>query len=149
LIFFCLTGEKQMPRFKKGQSGNPKGRPPDVSVLRALLEPHAPALVNKAVELALRGDASALRLCLDRLIPPIKAKDEAVSLGNLSDDLAKGGRTVLQAASTGRITPCESSMLMQGLSAQARIVEIAELEQRITALEAQQSHEHREPHSGA
>ncbi len=138
-----------MPRFKKGQSGNPKGRPPDVSVLRALLEPHAPALVNKAVELALGGDASALRLCLDRLIPPIKAKDEAVSLGNLSDDLAKGGRTVLQAASTGRITPCESSMLMQGLSAQARIVEIAELEQRITALEANFSHEHREPHSGA
>jgi hypothetical protein len=149
LIFFCLTGEKQMPRFKKGQSGNPKGRPPDVSVLRALLEPHAPALVNKAVELALGGDASALRLCLDRLIPPIKAKDEAVSLDDLSDDLAKGGRTVLQAASTGRITPCESSMLMQGLSAQARIVEIAELEQRITALEANFSHEHREPHSGA
>lgn len=138
-----------MPRFKKGQSGNPKGRPPDVSVLRALLEPHAPALVNKAVELALGGDASALRLCLDRLIPPIKAKDEAVSLDDLSDDLAKGGRTVLQAASTGRITPCESSMLMQGLSAQARIVEIAELEQRITALEANFSHEHREPHSGA
>ncbi len=139
-------------QFEKGQSGNPKGRPPGtgcVQQLRALLEPHAPALVQKALELAMSGDTTALRLCLERLIPPIKAKDEAVSLGNLSDDLAKGGRTILQAASQGRITPCESSMLMQGLSAQARIVEIAELERRIAALEAQQSHEHREPHSGA
>lgn len=63
--------------FKKGQSGNPQGRPAGTGdkrrELRALLEPHAPALIEKAVELALAGDITALRLCLDRIIPPMRS----------------------------------------------------------------------------
>lgn len=67
--------------FKKGISGNIQGRPKGIVdkriELRSLLVPHAEALVNKAVELALAGDSNALRLCIDRLIP--KAKDELPS----------------------------------------------------------------------
>lgn len=64
-------------KFKQGQSGNPKGRSKGSvnknTKLVKLLEPHAEALVNKAVELALNGDSNAIRLCIDKLIP--KAKD--------------------------------------------------------------------------
>ena len=64
--------------YEKGQSGNPSGRPPGIrdkrTALRALLEPHAPALIAKAVEMAKAGDATALRICLDRLIPPAKSR---------------------------------------------------------------------------
>jgi hypothetical protein len=35
-----------------------------------LLDGEAEALTRKAVELALDGDASALRLCLDRVVGP-------------------------------------------------------------------------------
>lgn len=63
--------------FKAGQSGNPKGRPKGSkdkrTELRELLEPHAPELIQKAVDMALGGDVSALKMCLDRLIPPIKS----------------------------------------------------------------------------
>jgi hypothetical protein len=63
--------------FTKGQSGNPAGKPKGAkdkrTELRALLRPHAEDLVAKAVELAKAGDTTALRICIDRLIPPIRA----------------------------------------------------------------------------
>ena len=63
--------------FERGQSGNPTGRPPGTkdkrTALRELLEPHAPALIEKAVSLALEGDITAIKICLDRLIPALKS----------------------------------------------------------------------------
>jgi hypothetical protein len=69
-----FTGNYQaMAQFQAGQSGNPRGKPRGAkdkrTGLRALLQPHADALVKKAVDLALGGDTAALRLCLDRLAP--------------------------------------------------------------------------------
>jgi Family of unknown function (DUF5681) len=65
--------------FRKGQSGNPAGRPKGIQDkrvnLRKLLEPHAEALVEKAVALALEGDTTALRLCLERLVPAYRAQE--------------------------------------------------------------------------
>jgi hypothetical protein len=126
--------------YKKGQSGNPNGRPRGISDkrdrLRRLLEPHAPSLVAKAVRLALRGDTAALRICLDRLIPPLKARDGVVSLESaLAGSLREQGEKILQALAEGRLTPDETTSLMQALAAQARIVEFSELEQRIAQLE--------------
>src|SRR5580704_7690649 len=58
--------------FPKGQSGNPAGRKrgsKNKSTLAAqiLLEGEAEALTRKAVEVAMGGNALALKLCLDRL----------------------------------------------------------------------------------
>jgi hypothetical protein len=48
--------------------------------MEALLDGEAAALARKAVELALAGDAAALRLCLDRLLPPRRERPVAVAL---------------------------------------------------------------------
>ena len=72
------TGRKQADtRFKPGQSGNPDGRPKGARnattlALEALLDGQANALTQKAIDLALTGDMAALRLCLDRILPPRK-----------------------------------------------------------------------------
>ena len=62
-------------KFKPGQSGNPAGKPKGVkdrrTELRALLVPHAQELIDKVVALAKAGDTTALRILIDRLIPPI------------------------------------------------------------------------------
>src|SRR5215472_10446070 len=83
-----LKGVSSNPegRFKPGLSGNPAGRPPGsrnkaTETAELLLEGEAVALTRKAVELALGGDPIALRLCLDRLIPPRRGRK--VQLANV------------------------------------------------------------------
>jgi hypothetical protein len=125
--------------FRKGVSGNPAGRKLGSSdrrtELRELLRPHAAELVQKAVSLALAGDTTALRICVDRIIPTIKAKDAPISIGGLSGSLAEQGQAVLAAMAAGSITPDEANAVMQAIAAQVRIVEADELEKRIAALE--------------
>src|ERR1700745_4171276 len=65
--------------FEKGRSGNPGGRRPgsrNRATLAAavLLEGESEALTRKAVELALDGDPVALRLCIERILPPCRER---------------------------------------------------------------------------
>ena len=131
-------------KFQKGKSGNPKGKPPGTTdkrtELRALLQPHAKELIQKAVDMALEGDPAALRMCLDRICPTIKAAAEPVNAelpttGSLSEQAA----AVYKATVNGEIGTEEAGALMQVLQGQARIVEFSELEGRITALEEHNS----------
>lgn len=129
-----------MTQFKKGQSGNPAGKPRGTrdkrTALRELLQPHAADLVAKAVELAKAGDTTALRICIDRCIPAIKAKDAPVDLPDLTGSLVEQGEAVMRAMARGRITPDEANAVMQVITAQARIIEVDELEKRLAALES-------------
>ena len=131
-----------MSKFKPGQSGNPGGRPRGsgkTSELRALLEPHAPKLVQKAMDLALEGDTTALRLCLERLMPPIRGRDEPVKIESLQgkSTLVEQGQALVDALANGLATPREVATMMQAISAQARIVEVDNLERRVSQLEAE------------
>ncbi|CAJ3303158.1 Uncharacterised protein [Burkholderia pseudomallei] len=135
-----------MTQFKKGQSGNPAGKPRGTrdkrTALRELLLPHAADLVAKAVELAKGGDTTALRICIDRCIPAIKAKDAPVDLPDLTGSLAEQGEAVMRAMARGRITPDEANAVMQVISAQARIIEVDELEKRLAVLEGKDDGNH-------
>ena len=126
--------------WEAGQSGNPAGRPPGIrdkrTAMRALLEPHADELVAKVVEMAKNGDTTALRICIDRLIPPAKPREEPVSLPLAEGSLAEKGQAVLAALGEGAIAPDVATAILQGIAAQGRIIEVDEIEKRLTALEA-------------
>jgi hypothetical protein len=106
--------------------------------MRELLAPHAADLVAKVVQRALDGDTTALRICLDRLIPPVKAKDDPVTLPLAAGSLADKGQAVLTALGEGTLPPDVASAILQAIASHARIIEVNDLEQRIAALEAKQ-----------
>ena len=124
---------------KQGESGNPNGRPIGSKVkrteLRALLQPHAEDLVNKVVEKALEGDTTALRLCLDRLIPPYRAGNVSVVLDDIEGTLTEKGEKIIGAMGSGDITPSDASSMLQALAAQCRVQEIDEMDKRLRAVE--------------
>ena len=64
---------------EKGQSGNPAGRRvgcrnKTTIAAAALLAGEAEALTRRAVELALVGDPTAMRLCIERILPPCRER---------------------------------------------------------------------------
>lgn len=129
-----------MAKFEPGQSGNPSGRPPGIrdrrGELRDKLASHADELIAKVVDLAKGGDVSALRLVLERLVPPAKAKDDPIELpAMLGATLADCGQAVLTALAEGRISPEEAATVMGALSGQARVIETSEIDKRLRALE--------------
>lgn len=129
--------------FKLGQSGNPNGRPVGTSdkrtELRKLLQEHASALVNKAVEMALGGDPHALRLCLERIVP--KAKNEPIHIAwsngkfNTAQEVLKSNAEVLAAVANSSLSPEQGRILSELLDRQRKIIETVEIEERVCLLE--------------
>jgi len=132
-------------RFKPGQSGNPGGRPPGTrnratENAEILLEGEAEALTRKAVDLALKGDPRALRLCVDRLIPPRRGR--RVQLANVPPvasvaELSPTMAAITTAATTGEITPSEAAELARVVEIYARAVEVTDFDRRLRQLEQQ------------
>jgi hypothetical protein len=123
---------------KPGQPGNP-GRPKGARGKRnQLLEPYRPELVEKLVKLALQGDPTAMRLCIERLIPRFRAVAVPVKVNSDSEDLSVQGRELIRSAFAGEITPDALKDLFTALYAQGRLAELSELETRLAALENQQ-----------
>jgi Family of unknown function (DUF5681) len=137
------TGKKQRGKqFKPGQSGNPDGRPKGsrnvtTVALETLLDGQAAALTQKAIDLALAGDMAALRLCLDRILPP--RKDRPVTFDfpaiNTAAEAATTMSAILGAVAAGEITPAEASEIAKLVDSYVRAVEATELAARIERLE--------------
>jgi hypothetical protein len=138
------TAEKQGGgQFQPGQSGNPSGRPrgsrnATTLALESLLDGEAEVLTRKAIDLALTGDITALRLCLDRILPP--RKDRLVSFEmpkiNNAQDARAASAALLDAVASGNITPSEASEVGKLIDAYVKTIELTEVLARLDKLEA-------------
>lgn len=134
-----------MAKFRKGQSGNSAGKPKGARhrvtrAVEALLEGEAEGLTRKAVEVALSGDVTALRLCLDRISPVPKDRPLTIALPELDDaaSIARAVAAVVKCVADGTLAPAEGKAIADLLEAHRRAFETEELERRIRTLEASQ-----------
>src|SRR6516164_5099705 len=138
--------------FQKGRSGNPAGRQPGsrnqlTIAAEVLLEGEAEALTRRAVELALEGDTTALKLCLERILPQRRSRRVVFDLPPIDriEDLGKAIGSVLQEAANGQLFLDEAAALIGMMEFKRKALETIDLEQRLQALEAEVAEGEREP----
>ena len=125
-------------KFAKGNPGRPKGsRHKHVLAIQDLLDGEAETLGRKAIDLALAGDTTALRLCIERIAPARKDSPLEFDLPTMTNaqQAASAAHGVLQAVSQGDITPLEAATVMGLVERYRRLLELSEFEGRLLALE--------------
>jgi hypothetical protein len=101
------------------------------------LEGEAEALGRKAVELALGGDPTALRLCLDRLMPSRRDRAVALALPPVrgAGDLTAAMARIMAAAACGKISPREGVGLAKLIDVFLRAIDTHDFDKRLRQLE--------------
>ena len=139
------TGRNQAGQFAKGASGNPKGKPKGAinKATRAaltLLDGQAEAVTRRAIEMALKGDTVALKLCIDRIVPPRReACLDGLKLPTIHSpaDLPNVFASLIGAVGRGELTPGQAEKLARLVGEYGRAVELANFEDRLAVLEQQ------------
>lgn len=128
--------------FAPGQSGNPAGRPKGsrnraTVLLQSLLDGDGEEVVQRAIRDAKRGKGMALRLVMERLIPPARSSVAAVDLPRIqrAEDVAQAASEVIAAASRGELTLAEAQEWLKLLDAQRKAIETEDLAVRLEVLE--------------
>jgi hypothetical protein len=106
--------------------------------LEALLDGEAETLTRKAIQMALDGDMAALRICMDRLLPPRKDRPVMFTLPKLEvpGDAVKAIAALVEAVAVGELTPSEAGELGKLVDWFTRAVDLHQIQQRLDRLEA-------------
>ncbi len=124
--------------FGPGNPGRPQGARNKATVaVEALLEGEAERLGRKAIDMALAGDTTALRLCLDRIAPVRRGRPVLLPLPDIvtASDVSAAQAVVVAAMARGEITTDEASDVTRVLDTLGAAIERRDLETRIIALE--------------
>jgi hypothetical protein len=102
-----------------------------------MLDGQAAAILQKTIELALKGDPTALRLCLERISPPRKERLIDLSLPPISEvrDACTALTAILSGVAEGRVTPGEAESLARTVQIHTQVMETEVLARRINELE--------------
>jgi Family of unknown function (DUF5681) len=141
------SAERYPNRWRKGQSGNPNGRPlgsrhRTTLLAESLLDGQSEELIQKTIERALGGDTTALRICIDRIIAPRRDRPLSFRLPeiNSAQDAVAAIGAITDGVDGGDLTPAEAAELAKVVEVFRSTIETAEFERRLTALEEAAKH---------
>lgn len=95
-------------------------------------------ICRRLIEEALEGNIQAMRLILDRILPPRKDRSIEINVPTLKtpDDALKAISVISQAIGSGDITPCEGESLSRIIDIFVKAINTYNLEKRLNELEA-------------
>jgi hypothetical protein len=136
------TGQiQEKGRFKKGESGNPKGKPKGAKHRASLLaeklfENDIEMICNQVISQARDGNLHAAKIILDRLLPPRKDRFINIKLPfiNGSSDALEALRLICFAVGNGEITPLEGEALSKIIEIQTKSMELYDFEKRLQSI---------------
>ena len=122
--------------FEKGNGGRrPGSKNRTTIVAEALLKGEEVELVQKAIELAKAGDTQMLKFLLDRILPKERSVRVDLPAMDRSSDAVDALAAVIDAVGAGQIAPSEAAALASLVAAYARILDVAEFEERLENIE--------------
>src|ERR1700730_10609744 len=128
--------------FKKGQSGNPAGpargtRHKITMLAEKLLEDDRDAIVRAVIAAAKGGDPTAMRLCVERIVPLRKGRPVVFDLPAVKTaaDVAGAVGELSRAMAAGELTTDEARAAASVIEMHRRAIETTDIERRLQKLE--------------
>ncbi|PWU05966.1 MAG: hypothetical protein C5B51_13285 [Terriglobia bacterium] len=103
-----------------------------------MLEGEAESILRKVIDLALKGNEKAQRLCLERLMPP--CRERTIQFTRLlktttAANVAQSVDDIMAGVAEGDITPGEAVQLASVLEVRRKVIETEDFERRLSDLE--------------
>ena len=131
-----------MAKFKKGESGNPAGKPKGLRDCRTLMMEMLDkagtdegSFTSEVIALAKKGNATALAVIAERLWPKSKAIEPALELPECKERSAVA-EALVESMSNGTIAPDQAATAMSVLRQAAELTDMADILDRLKLLEA-------------
>lgn len=98
-------------------------------------------VTRKLIEEALNGNMQAIKLVLDRVLPPKRDRVVDIKLPKLETpkDAVKAISTIVDALGRGNITPTEGEAISRVVDAFVKSIQTYDIEKRICILEQQKA----------
>ena len=135
-----MSGKRGRP-FQPGNEcgrGRPRGsRNKRTIELQEMLNEHGTAVVKKCVFMALQGDVAAMRLCMERLLPPCKQSPAQFPLPLIATiaEIMQAQAAVLDGFSRGELTGAHAVTMSELLDKYRHSLETEQLDARLRVLE--------------
>ena len=117
--------------------GRPQGSRNKKTIFQEELEKDGAAIIQKIKEEALRADPTAMRLCMERLVPLAKAPNASFRLPMVETaaGLTEAISAVTEAVSEGELSAQEGESVARIVESQRRNIEVEEFDARLRELE--------------
>ena len=130
-------------KWQTGQSGNPGGRKPGsgkIDKLRAALAKELPEVLEALIAQAKAGDTGAIKLVLERTVPALRPVDAPVKIPGKrgKDSMQDRIEGITDLMLSGELPASVAASLLDVLTARAKMVELADLQQQVAELKAAQ-----------